>query len=130
MKTAAPIADLKQIRQRAHSIRRHVLHMAEIVGQGYVGQGLGIADLLATLYFGELRHDPKNPTWPDRDRFVLSIGHYAIGLFAAVSLLEVSFSSSPRWPKRESFRSRNWTPTAQTARGWKCPRPRRPRASR
>ncbi len=85
MKTAAPIADLKQIRQRAHSIRRHVLHMAEIVGQGYVGQGLGIADLLATLYFGELRHDPKNPTWPDRDRFVLSIGHYAIGLFAALA---------------------------------------------
>ena len=85
MRTAAPIADLKQIRQRAHSIRRHVLHMAEIVGQGYVGQGLGIADLLATLYFGELRHDPKNPTWPDRDRFVLSIGHYAIGLFAALA---------------------------------------------
>ncbi len=85
MKTLPPAADLRQIRQRAHTMRRHVLHMAEIVGQGYVGQGLGIADLLATLYFGELRHDPKNPAWPDRDRFVLSIGHYAIGLYAALA---------------------------------------------
>jgi transketolase len=66
-------------------MRRHVLHMAEIVGQGYVGQGLGIADLLAVMYFGELRHDPANPGWPERDRFVLSIGHYAIGLYAALA---------------------------------------------
>jgi transketolase len=66
-------------------MRRHVLHMAEIVGQGYVGQGLDIADLLAVLYFGELRYDPANPAWPDRDRFVLSTGHYAIGLYAALA---------------------------------------------
>lgn len=85
MKTAAPVADLAQIKQRAHAMRRHVLHMAEIVGQGYVGQGLGIADLLAVLYFGELRHDPTHPAWPDRDRMVLSIGHYAIGLYAALA---------------------------------------------
>jgi len=85
MNAAAPTADLHAIRRRAHTLRRHVLHMAEIVGQGYVGQGLGIADLLATLYFGELRFDPKNPQWPERDRFVLSIGHYAIGLYAALA---------------------------------------------
>jgi len=85
MNAAAPTADLPALRRRAHALRRHVLRMAEIVGQGYVGQGLGIADLLATLYFGELRFDPKNPAWPDRDRFVLSIGHYAIGLYAALA---------------------------------------------
>ena len=66
-------------------MRRHVLRMAEIVGQGYVGQGLGIADVLATVYFSELRTRPAEPTWPDRDRFVLSIGHYAIGLYAALA---------------------------------------------
>jgi transketolase len=66
-------------------MRRHVLRMAEIVGQGYVGQGLGIADVLAAIYFSELRTRPAEPIWPDRDRFVLSIGHYAIGLYAALA---------------------------------------------
>ena len=77
-------ADLPEIKSRARNIRRNVLRMAEVVGQGYVGQGLGIADLLAALYFGEMRYDPKNLAWPDRDRFVLSIGHYSVGLYAAL----------------------------------------------
>ncbi len=77
--------DLAALRARAKSMRRHVLHMAEIVGQGYVGQGLGIADLLAVVYFSQLRTRPAEPAWPDRDRFVLSIGHYAIGLYAALA---------------------------------------------
>lgn len=85
MNTLTSAPDLASIRQRAHTMRRHVLHMAEIVGQGYVGQGLGIADLLAVMYFSELRYDPANPKSPDRDRFVLSIGHYAIGLYAALA---------------------------------------------
>ncbi len=63
--------DIASLEQRAHVMRRHILHMAEIVGQGYVGQGLGIADLLAVLYFGEMRYDPTNLKWPDRDRFLL-----------------------------------------------------------
>src|SRR5689334_23399266 len=59
--------------------------MAERVGQGYVGQGLGIADLLATLYFQRMRFNPKQLDWPARDRFVLSIGHYSIGLYATLA---------------------------------------------
>jgi transketolase len=59
--------------------------MAERVGQGYVGQGLAIADLLAVLYFREMRYDPVRLDWPGRDRFVLSIGHYSIGLYAALA---------------------------------------------
>ena len=70
---------------RALSLRRHILRMAERVGQGYVGQGLGIADLLAVLYFREMKYDPQNLAWPDRDRFLLSIGHYSIGLYAALA---------------------------------------------
>src|SRR5258708_38988095 len=82
----APLSnDLTQIRRRAHTMRRYVLRMAEIVGQGYVGQGLGIVDLLAVLYFGEMSFEPRQPKWADRDRFVLSIGHYAIGLYAALA---------------------------------------------
>ena len=79
---ASSIASLEQ---RAVSLRRHVLRMGERVGQGYVGQGLGIADLLAVLYFGEMKYDPNNLAWSDRDRFLLSIGHYSIGLYAALA---------------------------------------------
>ena len=85
MNTAETAADLVELRRRAKHIRRHVLRMGERVGQGYVGQGLGIADLLAVMYFHELRFDPADLTQPDRDRFVLSTGHYSIGLYAALA---------------------------------------------
>ena len=87
--TISPAARVARLKQTARTLRRHVLQMAEIVGQGYVGQGLGISDLLTVLYFDELRYDPKNPSWPDRDRFILSIGHYAIGLYAALAEADV-----------------------------------------
>ncbi|MBA2481122.1 MAG: transketolase [Planctomycetes bacterium] len=83
----APSIDVSipELQERARTLRLHVLRMAERVGQGYVGQGLGIADLLAVLYFGEMRYDPRRLDWPERDRFVLSIGHYSIGLYAALA---------------------------------------------
>jgi transketolase len=81
----AEAADVPALQARATSLRRHILAMARGQGAGYVGQGLGIADLLAALYFHELRHDPQNLTWPDRDRFVLSTGHYSIALWAALA---------------------------------------------
>lgn len=73
----------------ARRIRRNVLEMVEGLGHGYVGQGLGTADLFAALYFDFLRFDPNNLDWPERDRFVLSTGHYAIGLIAALTELGV-----------------------------------------
>ncbi|MBF8740821.1 transketolase [Pseudomonas guariconensis] len=69
---------------RAHNIRRHALRMGQVQGQGYIGQALGAADLLAVAYFHALRMDPANPEWEARDRFYLSIGHYAIALYAAL----------------------------------------------
>ncbi len=59
--------------------------MARRQGQGYIAQGLGIADLLAALYFHELRYDPQRPDWPERDRFLLSTGHYSIALWAVLA---------------------------------------------
>jgi transketolase len=73
------------LKSRARNLRRHVLRMAERVGQGYVGQGLGIADLLAVLYFHKMHYDPRDLKWPERDRFLLSIGHYSIALYAALA---------------------------------------------
>jgi transketolase len=78
-------ADIGSLRRRATRLRRHMLTMAQGQGQGYIGQGLGIADVLAALYFHELRYDPHNLAWRDRDRFLLSTGHYSIALWAALA---------------------------------------------
>jgi transketolase len=75
-------ADIAALKARATNLRRHMLAMARGQGQGYIGQGLGIADLLAALYFHELRYDPHDVKWPERDRFILSTGHYSIALWA------------------------------------------------
>jgi transketolase len=77
--------DLKAIRAHATNMRRHMLLMAEGPGQGYIGQGLGMADVLAALYFHELRYDPDDLSASDRDRFLLSTGHYSIALWAALA---------------------------------------------
>jgi transketolase len=58
--------------------------MGEVQGQGYIAQALGVADVLAVSYFHALRYRPEDPYWEDRDRFLLSIGHYAIALYAAL----------------------------------------------
>ena len=78
-------ADIGALERKATQLRRHMLTMARGQGQGYIGQGLGIADTLAALYFHELRYDPHNVSWPDRDRFLLSTGHYSIALWAALA---------------------------------------------
>lgn len=70
--------------QRAWSIRRYALQMAEVQGQGYIGQSLGVADVLAASYFHAMTYRANDPEWEGRDRFYLSIGHYAIALYAAL----------------------------------------------
>jgi transketolase len=75
-------ADIAILRQKATRLRRLMLEMARGHGQGYIGQGLGMADVMAAIYFHELRYDPGQLDWPDRDRFLLSTGHYSIALWA------------------------------------------------
>lgn len=70
--------------KRAWSIRRYALQMAEVQGQGYIGQALGVADVLAASYFHAMTYRANDPEWEGRDRFYLSIGHYAIALYAAL----------------------------------------------
>jgi hypothetical protein len=72
------------IARRAWNIRRKALLMGEVQGQGYVGQALGVADVLAASYFHALNYRPEDPEWEGRDRFLLSIGHYAIALYAVL----------------------------------------------
>src|SRR5690348_6528216 len=76
---------IERIRQAAYRIRRNALDMGEVQGQGYIGQALGVADVLAVAYTDQLNYRPDDPHWEGRDRFLLSIGHYAIALYAALA---------------------------------------------
>src|SRR6476646_141450 len=77
-------ANAPALAERAHNIRRNALRMGEVQGQGYIAQALDIADVLAAAYFHAMRYRPDDPAWEGRDRFLLSNGHYAIALYAAL----------------------------------------------
>ena len=78
------LANTPTLEDRARRIRRNALRMGEVQGQGYIAQALGVADVLAVSYFHALNYRPEEPYWEGRDRFLLSIGHYAIALYAAL----------------------------------------------
>jgi transketolase len=75
---------LKALKARAYRIRRYALQMGEVQGQGYIGQALGMADILAVAYGHAMNLRPDDPEWEGRDRFLLSHGHYAIAHYAAL----------------------------------------------
>ncbi|MBI3318152.1 MAG: transketolase [Candidatus Omnitrophica bacterium] len=77
---------LSEIPAVAREIRKEVIRMLEIAGSGHPGGSLSAADLVAVLYFHLMRHDPADPFWADRDRFVLSKGHACPVLYAALAL--------------------------------------------
>ncbi len=74
-----------RVHAAAYRMRHHILNMGEAQGQGYVGQALGVADMLAVSYVDQLRLRGDDPHWSERDRFLLSTGHYAIALYAALA---------------------------------------------
>lgn len=76
-----PLASLPSAAWR---IRRYALRMGEVQGQGYIGQALGWADVLAVAYHHAINLRPQEPEWEGRDRFLLSHGHYAIAHYAAL----------------------------------------------
>ena len=76
--------NLSSLSQSAWRIRRFAVRMGEVQGQGYIGQALGWADVLAVAYSHALKLRPDEPSWEDRDRFLLSHGHYAIAHYAAL----------------------------------------------
>lgn len=76
---------IEQLRLTAKSIRIWVVKSLAAAGSGHLGGSLGMADVLTMLYFKVLRHDPKNPFWSCRDRFILSIGHVAPVLYSTLA---------------------------------------------
>jgi transketolase len=78
------MSDVSTLSERAYRIRRFALRMGEVQGQGYIGQALGWADVLAVAYGHAMSYRPEDPKWEGRDRFLLSHGHYAIAFYAAL----------------------------------------------
>jgi transketolase len=84
MADTIPMLANKTLADRAYHIRRNAVLMGEVQGQGYIAQALDIADVLAVAYFHAMTYRPEEPEWEGRDRFLLSNGHYAIALYAAL----------------------------------------------
>ena len=79
----APDAEL---RRTATILRRNILQMIHAAGSGHPGSALSCADLVTVLYHDEMTIDPANPTWADRDRFLLSKGHACPVVYAALAM--------------------------------------------
>ena len=77
--------DSKELQRMANKLRLHVVEMTYAANSGHPGGSLSAADIISALYFKVMRHDPKNPNWEDRDRFILSKGHVAPVLYAALA---------------------------------------------
>jgi transketolase len=85
---------LQMLQDKARTLRIEALKMIHTAKSGHPGGSLSIADIVAVLYFDEMRVDPQNPVWEDRDRFILSKGHTCPIWYAV--LAEKSF-----FPKEE-----------------------------
>jgi transketolase len=76
---------IDRLADRAKFIRTETVRLTRIAGAGHYSAVFSCAELLAVLYYSQLRLDPAQPRWPDRDRFVLSKGHAAIGLYPVLA---------------------------------------------
>src|SRR5256712_5663095 len=76
---------IASLKQKAVTLRKHIIRMTHNAQSGHPGGSMSAADIVTALYFHILRVDPKNPTWPDRDRFVLSKGHACPVWYAALA---------------------------------------------
>jgi len=74
-----------ELERKANDIRMSIIEMLVEAGSGHTAGPLGMADIFTLLYFHVLKHDPKNPTWEERDKLVLSNGHIAPVLYATMA---------------------------------------------
>lgn len=86
MKTDIETVDMHLLEDKARSLRIEILKMLTEAGSGHTGGSLSAADIVTALYFYKMRYNPKDPKWRERDRFILSKGHAAPVLYAALAL--------------------------------------------
>ncbi|MEI7513075.1 MAG: transketolase [bacterium] len=114
--------EIKELELKANSIRESIIEMLMEAGSGHTAGPLGMADVFTALYFHSLKHDPHNPFWEERDRFVLSNGHicpvlYAVmahrGYFPVHELLTLRKFGS----HLQGHPHREWLPALETSSG-------------
>jgi len=86
MQTIFNSRDIGYLEEMARQMRIEIVKMLEKSGSGHTGGSLSAADIVSALYFYKMKHSPDAPGWPGRDRFVLSKGHAAPVLYAALAL--------------------------------------------
>ena len=77
--------NIEDLEKKANDIRRDIIEEVYTANSGHPGGSLSIADIMAVLYFNEMNIDEKNPSWEDRDRFILSKGHCSPALYATLA---------------------------------------------
>ena len=86
--------DIEELREKARQFRREILEMISIAGSGHPGGSLSAVEILIGLYYYKMSHRPDNPSWPMRDRFIMSKGH-------ASPVLYVTLANCGYFPKEE-----------------------------
>src|SRR5579883_2992889 len=76
---------VEELQAIAKRVRREIVEMIGAAKSGHPGGSLSATDIVVTLYFDVMRHNPANPKWPQRDRFILSKGHAAPVLYATLA---------------------------------------------
>jgi len=77
--------EIKRLEEKANAIRKTIIKTLEEAKSGHSAGPLGLTDIFTALYFHILRHDPKNPAWPERDRLIVSNGHVCPVLYVAMA---------------------------------------------
>lgn len=78
------ITSVEELKTIAKRVRRNIIRMVTAANSGHPGGSLSCVEILVSLYFRILRHDPKNPFWPDRDRLIVSKGHATPGVYGVM----------------------------------------------
>ena len=77
--------EIKKLEQMSRQVRRDIIEMLAEAGSGHSGGSLSACDIMVALYFSVMRHDPQNPQWRERDRFILSKGHSCPAMYACLA---------------------------------------------
>lgn len=120
----ANLSDQKviELEVKANDIRESIISMLLAAGSGHTAGPLGMADVFTLLYFHTLKQDPKNPSWPERDRLVLSNGHICPVLYATMAHagyfpLEELQTLRKLGSRLQGHPHREWLPMLETSSG-------------
>jgi len=113
---------IKLLEEKANLIRQSIIEMLVEAKSGHSAGPLGMADVFALFYFHILKHDPKNPTWPERDRLILSNGHICPVLYAAMAYagyfpVEELKTLRKFGSRLQGHPHREWLPMMETSSG-------------